>query len=177
MPHSQVWSHVVLTAIPIWVILACLIATLYVPIYAGRWILEGFPYNVSTSAMFGDAALTVYIILAAEVLKREPALPQWTTNASFNFICIFAGVAAFLTAPYAAKAMDQYHNWFIVPVMAYLIASTLPVVFLGGIRGEICASVGFFLVWGGFLWFDIHHHLLNQREWIINHGFGCILKK
>ena len=174
---TRVLAQWVLRAVPMWASALGFLAIVHVPILAGRWLLEGFPYNVSTAAAFGDLMILTYILIASEVLRRGEEIPRFFVEVWFDGMCIVAAAVAFTLGPEASQAMDKYHNAIVCPLLVYLVFAVLPVIGYRGRRGERIVALLCLFVWAGFFWFDFQNGLLAQRTWIEMHGLGCILTK
>jgi hypothetical protein len=174
-------SIYVLSVLPIWAIVAILFAVMMLSIFVGRDILEGFPYNVSYSAVIGDAGLIICILIAATILQRggvdiPQRLQDGETHAMIFFSCVWLGMAicAFTLESRSGQAMDIYHDIIVAPLFLYLAITLVPIIYLNGTKVEIAAVVCFVLLWAALVSFDIKYERLNQRQWLQNH---CIIFK
>ena len=170
-------SIYVLSIMPIWAIVAIFYAVTMLPILVGRDILEGIPYNVSYSAVIGDAGLVISVLIAATILQRGGAdIPQrlqdGATHAMIFFACVGLGmvICAFTLSSRSGQTMDIYHDIVVAPLFLYLAITLVPIIYFNGTKTEIAAVVVFVLIWAALVGFDIKYKRLDQRPWLQNHG-------
>ncbi len=139
----------------------------------GRLFFEGHAYNVSLASKYGGMALIFCILIGTVVLRGQSSIPGWFGSGSFQIalamICVIAGVVSnnYLNAK---EVMDIYHNMFVLPLLAYLILSTVPVVFKYGTARDKKAAVAFIVIWAAFGLYDIATGRLDQPKWLADHG-------
>ncbi|NTW22364.1 hypothetical protein HGA34_02335 [Candidatus Falkowbacteria bacterium] len=177
--------HNALYQLPIWGLALLLYLLTGFVIDAGRETLEGFSYNVSHAARYGDIGLIVIILIAVTVLKRVHILPSWLTSdllhLALAFVCLGLGVIIEVGVLansnwQLGQAVDIYHNLAIVPLFLYLLAILLPVTYLYGRSGEKTATILLLLLWLALVIYDASSGRLNQREWLEKNGYSDILK-
>lgn len=176
----------VLSQLPLWgLALALYLLTGFV-VDAGRETLEGFSYNVSHAARYGDIGLIVIVLIGATVIKRLDIPPSWLTSDMLHLavagICLAIGVVIEISVMansqwQLGQAVDVYHNLVIVPLFLYLLIILLPLICSNGTGCEKVATLFFLLLWLMLVIYDAKVNRLNQRDWLKAHGYGCILKK
>ncbi len=177
--------HNALYQLPIWGLALLLYLLTGFVVDAGRETLEGFSYNVSHAARYGDIGLIVVILIAVTVLKRVQILPSWLTSDLYHlclaFVCLAIGViieAGVLASSnwQLGQAVDVYHNLAIVPLFLYLLAILLPITYLYGNSNEKTATILLLLLWLALVIYDAGTGRLSQREWLEKQGYSGILK-
>ena len=174
-----VGSHYVLAALPIWATVAVLVLLTYVVLYAGREYFEGMPYNVATSAIYGDAGFVICILIAAGILQRRPVEHAWLESSSFHWGFAHLAVILGLVAQWLVirqfggfgQYVDTYHNLFIVPLFVYLLVTILPVIYLYGTITEKTFPIFALVLWVVLYLYDVATGRLEQRDWLRRHGW------
>ena len=174
MNSNQFGSHYVITALPIWATAVILYMVTIGVIFLIRDRCEGLFYNTSYSAMLGDGALCVVVIMAAEILKRGPlvelAMGKWF-HLLAGFVAIFLGLFWwYVDRP--EQWADVYHHLVIAPTLFYLAATLLPVIYYGGTRLEIVAIISCIALWAILVVYDDKTLRLGQRDY---RGLGVYL--
>lgn len=145
----------------------------------GRAILEGFPYDVSLSSVYGNFCLIVAILIGATVIKRQTEPFGWINTAKFDLIfvpsALVTGVLSELTVLANSnwkpgQVTDMFHNLVIIPFFAYMLATTLPVIRYKGTKKEQIVALGCLLVWAVLFIIDFLTGRLFQRAWMSLHG-------
>jgi hypothetical protein len=146
--------------------------------FAGRHLFEGIPYQVSYSAMIGDTAGFIYIVLRAqEILKRSddvyiPACLQRgdvhvaTLSASF-LLGVIASMMSLATRH--GQIMDIYHDVVIAPVFLYLAITLVPVMLYNGSRREMFEAGFYAALWLVLAIMDWETGMIIQRVWLATH--------
>jgi len=172
----------ILTALPVWATAGILFVITMVAILVGRDVLEGLPYNVSYSAVVGDAGLIISVLIAATVLQRGgcyiPELLQVVKVHELVLVAsmaLGAAVSVFTLGQRSGQLMDVYHDVIVGPLFLYLAITLLPVVYYNGTRVEKWSVVGFIILWFILVVFDIRYDRMNQRDWLYK-KFKIILK-
>jgi len=161
---------------PVWLTLVILYVATIGILPLGRWLFEGFRYNVALSSKYGDVALIVCVLIAASILKRQPVEP-WLASSTFHGVAIGLSIGIGLIAEVLVRAnpslrmgceiMDVYHNLFIVPLFVYLIlAIAIPAIYLYGTGLQKIVSLSLLVAWATLFVYDLHTGRLNQREWL-----------
>ena len=79
-------SHLFLNAFPLWVY-ALIYAGFYSFLWIGRWAFEGRGYDVAYSSRFGDIALAIFVIIAANIIQQPNFYPaNWMEGKNFHLI-------------------------------------------------------------------------------------------
>jgi hypothetical protein len=185
--HTNVFSYTILGIVPIW--LAAFVLDFFIVdiLFLGREHYEGFAYNISRSSQYGDRALIACILIGATVLQRGVAIPAALNSGIFNWISLglaFAVGVVWVTLVVAGNGwkfvgtvMDTYHNFFIVPVLLYLLTTMIPLTFCCGSAIEKIATILLLALWTFLVWLDSKHGRLQQCKWLEDNGFGFILRK
>lgn len=177
--------HNVLCQLPIWGLALLLYLLTGFVVDAGREVFEGFSYNVSHAARYGDIGLIVVILIAVTILKRVQILPSWLTSDTHHLylaiICLTIGVVIEVGVLASSnwqfgQAVDVYHNLAIVPLFLYLLAILLPVTYLYGNSNEKIVTILLLLLWLALVIYDARTGRLSQREWLEKQGYSNILK-
>lgn len=182
-------SYALLASLPIWqIVIIFYLLTLFV-IDAGREKLEGFSFNVSHAARYGDVGLLIFVLIGATLLHELAPIQiinSWWGTSDFQIFCGVASIAigigneVFVLWQHKWKfgqLVDEYHNIFIVPLFLYCLSTLAPIIWIYGGNMEIGATLFFLLLWLVLMIYDIKAGRLDQRPWLINHGYGCILKE
>ena len=146
--------------------------------FAGRHYFEGIPYQVSYSAMIGDTAGLIFVILRAqEVLKRDDVviyevLQEPKVHLCILITCFLLGVFASLVSisSRSGQVMDVYHDVFIAPIFLYLAITLVPVILKNGTRKEMFEAGFYVSIWLVLVIFDWSTGMINQRAWLAAHG-------
>lgn len=140
-----------------------------------RWITEGEIYDESWSSMPGDMYLAGYCCLVSYLLRQDlPAglhlVPAWHVLVAFA-MGLIGGSLHYL---YLRQGGDSrrwnmlptqwYHNLVVVPLLGYIIVSTLPVLWYGNYPRLQLAALGCLLVWAALVAWDIKHGRLVQKK-------------
>jgi hypothetical protein len=166
-------SYRLLSASPLWLTFAVLYFLCIGVLHIGRWVFEGRAYNTSFTSEYGDVALITVVLIGMTVMKNQPMVSGVWGVLDFQVtlagMCLIAGLASnyYLNAK---EVMDIYHNMFVLPLLAYLILSTVPIVFKYGTTRDKKAVVAFIVIWAAFGLYDIATGRLDQRTWLHNHG-------
>jgi hypothetical protein len=175
--ENYVGIYYVLYTLPVWAIAGILFLITLVAILVGRDILEGLPYNVSYSAVIGDAGLIIGVLITATILQRGGAyIPSWFLNEKMHIniigLCFLLGLfICFLTLGLrSGQLMDIYHDVIIAPLILYFAITLVPVIYYNGTNIEKWAVIGFIFLWLALVVFDIKYKRMDQRSWLQNHG-------
>ena len=162
-----------LNASPLWLTFAVLYFLCIGILHIGRWAFEGHAYNTSLASEYGDVALITVVLIGVTAMSRQSHITGVLGVLDFQVtlvgMCLIAGLASnfYLNA---TEVMDIYHNIFVLPLLAYLILTTVPVIFKYGTALEKTATVISIAVWTLPGLVDILTGRLDQRQWLHNHG-------
>ncbi|MBU4216396.1 hypothetical protein L6270_01450 [Candidatus Parcubacteria bacterium] len=142
MENNYYGVYAVLALLPIWAtIVIFYLLTLFV-VDAGRERFEGFSYNVSHAARYGDIGLLVIIIIGSTILQRCPELSGFIATNKFQFLCGFvSGVIAggmfgaevvMHSKGVERQIVDIYHNLFILPFFVGLLLALFRLLYFMG---------------------------------------------
>ncbi|HTE48986.1 MAG TPA: hypothetical protein VK675_03710 [Candidatus Paceibacterota bacterium] len=162
-------SYWVLTKLPIWATAILLYIVTIGAIFILRDCCEGLFYNTSYSAMLGDGALMVVVLMAAEILKRRALTPE---SGWFHIVASALGVilgVVWWALDLPEQWGDRYHHLVIAPLLCYLFITLLPVIYKNGTEAEIIATLALTVVWALLCVYDVKTDRLNQRQY---HGLG-----
>jgi hypothetical protein len=171
-------SHWLLRLLPWWATLLLLNLLSVDVLWFIRYYTEKVGYNIALSSSIGDRWLAVAIAICGEVVKREEGQLGWLSSKAFHGVCALLGIVAAVlmgilpimqTGKFGSLA-DLIHNMIIVPSLVYLLLSTGLVVLLRGKPTEKIIVAVCFLVWVGLLKVDMDTGMLNQRQWLEDHG-------
>jgi hypothetical protein len=176
---NYVGIYEVLASVPIWLIaIVAWLATDGV-IHFMRDKLEGLAYQTSWSAKFGDAGLLTAILIAATILQRGNAyMPLWLhigwLQVAILAVCVVLGFIVWRTTHdvRSAHAADAYHDLVIGPVILFLAITLLPVIWFNAQGYEALAVIIAIAVWAILGYIDVKEGRMNQRRWLVNHGFA-----
>jgi hypothetical protein len=170
-----VGSHQALLVLPIWATAAILYVVTIGVLYILRDRFEGLPYNVAYSSQVGDMFLICVVLIACTILQRGGEYPPaWMLSTDYHSLAAVVGVSIGITWWRIERPPhwgDIYHHLVVAPLFAYLAITLLPVIFKNGTREEVFATLGFALLWARLVVFDAKYKRLNQREWLLRHGF------
>ena len=139
--------------------------------------LEGLGYQVSYAAKFGDAGIFGAVLIAATILQRSDVYVFWQIDGTGQMIlfavCVFIG---FLTTMMSLKKRsgqvgDIYYDVIIGPMILFFAIMLLPVTWYSGRWYELGATGFFIVVWLWFVYTDFRDDRMNQRQWLVRHGF------
>ena len=159
----------VLVILPIWATALILYIVTQGVLFILRDRREGLYYNTSYSAILGDGALIVVVLMAAEILQRGgTSLPTWGQSGHFHLLAIiaaiFVGVFWFMV-DVPEQWGDRYHHLVIAPLLCYLGITLIPMVYLNGSNFEVVATACLILLWAGLVVYDAKTHRLDQRNY------------
>lgn len=186
MESNYYGIYAILASLPIWAtILIFYLLTLFV-VDAGREKFEGFSYNVSHTARYGDVGLLIIVIIGAEILKRGQNFTGFLAIKELQVVYLMLFVLFFVSMLRVEQIMcnkgvkrqivDIYHNLFIAPFIACLLLANLPVIIYHGTTMEKWVTVICYFFWAALFRYDFKHKRLDQRSWLKAHGYTCILK-
>jgi len=186
MENEYYGIYAVLVSLPIWATITIFyLLTLFV-VDAGREHFEGFSYNVSHTARYGDIGLLVVIIIGATILQRNPELNKFLATKNFQSFCLLVFLIIIFimlllegnmrVRNVTRQAVDKYHNVFILPLIIYLLIALIPVIYFHGTLVEKGVTEFFIVTWIALLCYDIKDGRLEQRSWLKKHGYLHILK-
>src|SRR3989338_1276346 len=111
-----------LTSFPEWQIFAILFFLCIGVLPIGRLLIEGRSYNISYASAYVDIALILTALIAKEILSQHPAA-EWLESQSYQRVAFWMLGEDFF---------DFYHSIIIVPLLLYMLATTIPLIFVGG---------------------------------------------
>ena len=166
---------------PIWLTALIFFAISFGAINELRDQLEGLPYQVARSAIYGDAGLFIGVLIAQTIIKRRAQghfiilsrrLDSWRTQAVIIVACFWLGfMADILTLKSrSGQVADVYHDVVLAPVILFLVIMLLPVIFKNGRQHEKAAIVLIAAFYFGMVGLDISQSRLDQRSWLMRHG-------
>jgi hypothetical protein len=165
-------SHYILFTWPIWASAFLLYMLTQGVLFVLRDRSEGLYYNTSYSAVLGDGALIVIVLMAAEILKRvSESVVNWTAmdHISAAIVSVAVGVI-WLCLAQPKYWGDRYHHLGIASLLCYLgITLLVPVIFRHGTKAEITATICLILIWAVLVVYDAKTKRLDQRNY---HGLG-----
>jgi hypothetical protein len=174
-------SHYWMILFPYWFLAVVMIFFGWGVLFLFRNHFEGLAYDISFASVIGDTGLIGIVMIAAEIIKGQGAVPaNWLRSLHFHFFCGVLAIALgiILLAKvnrekgWLGEYADQYHNIVIVPMLAYLLLTLLPVVFIYGSDVEKAATVFFLILWFSLVFFDFKTKRLDQQDWLRVHGFS-----
>jgi len=168
MSTNYVGIYRILEAWPIWAVALLLYTVTLGMIFILRDKCEGVFYNTSYSAMLGDGALIVAVLLAAEILKRGGVLPGWMQLKWLHWVAFLCGVllgVVWCVVDLPEQWADAYHHIMIAPLLVYLGITLLPVIWVLGTHAEKLATLFMVLLWATLVVYDAKTERLNQRKY------------
>ncbi|MBU0999164.1 hypothetical protein KKG24_02550 [Patescibacteria group bacterium] len=171
--ENSIGSYYVLSVLPIWVTALILYMVTQGVLFILRDRCEGLYYNTSYSAVLGDGALVVIVLMAAEILQRGAPWPVWGRggffeSGFFHITTLCAGIllgTVWLALDRPPQWGDRYHHAVIAPLLTYLSTTLVPVIFLKGTGMEITATIFLILLWVGLVVYDVRTDRLDQRNY------------
>ena len=163
----------------LWVTEAALFTALNLIIFGGRFIEDGFAYNTSLCAQFGDNALIIVILIACSILKKTMYVPEILISriqsSALLFPCFIIGavvnsVAVSMTS-HPPKWVDMVHNLVVVPVFLFLFVTLMPITFKRGSRKQMAVTILLIAIWAGLGLYDYSANRLDQPIWMITNPF------
>lgn len=176
--ENFVGIHWILASTPIWFTVVILWLCTDGVIHLMRDKFEGLGYQVSYSAKFGDAGLIAAVLIAATILQRTGTyVPTWLQSGLSQIgilaICIALGLAVSVKTLDArsGKTADVYHDVIIAPAILFFAITLMPVVWYNARWYEASFVIIAIVAWGWLVRIDIAGNRLNQRQWLVRHGF------
>ncbi|MCX6752215.1 MAG: hypothetical protein NTZ87_01810 [Candidatus Nomurabacteria bacterium] len=169
MSTNYIGGYWILSVLPIWATAFILYMMTMGVIFILRDRYEGLFYNTSYSAMIGDGALLVVVLMAAGILQRGETLIPTLLQSGRNHYVVAVwgfsfGVLCWWLSSDPKQWADIWHNLVIVPLLFYLGIILLPVIFKNGTRAEVVATLFFIVIWIALVGYDKVTQRLNQRE-------------
>ena len=168
LAHTPIW----LTAFVLWVFTDGAIHLL-------RDKLEGLAYQTAFSAKFGDAGLIGAILIGATILQRDGVyIPMWLQSGWLQVgilvACFSLGVLISLWTKgmRSGQVGDVYHDVVIVPIILFFAITVGPVVWYNARWYELLFVAVAVVVWVTLAYFDVKYERVNQRQWLVRHGFA-----
>jgi hypothetical protein len=179
MATDLVGIHYILSVLDLWVIILILWVTTDVVMYILRDKLEGLGYQVSYSAKIGDGGIVIAVFIAATILHRNgtyvPGLLQnsWLQIGIF-MACVGLGLIVNMATlkSRSGRIADVYHDIIIAPAILFFAITLLPVIWYNARWYEAVAVILAAIVWAWLVRYDVKHGRLNQRQWLVRHGFS-----
>jgi hypothetical protein len=172
-----VWGIYVLTVLPIWATAGIMMAVVMLSLHFGRDYFEGLPYNVAYSSAIGDAGLIVVTLIAATILQKGGVhIPEWLRDVMVHATILLAVgglsviVCVITLGSRSGQSMDIYHDVVIAPLLAYLMITLVPIIWLNGTSIEIVSTFLLIILWAAFVFGDICDERMSQRTWLQKHG-------
>ncbi len=169
--------HWILVTVPIWATALALIIVTLVAINELRDLMEGVPYQVSRSALYGDTGLIVTILIAATILQRgRVPIPTFAQGGEWQLLlllmCVIVGLAVcrLTLDSRAGQLADIYHDAVVAPLFVFFGVTLLPVVYYGGTTFEKIAVHVLIGLWLIFVVTDVLGDRMNQRRWLQRRG-------
>lgn len=156
-------SHFWMIYFPDWSLVFVMLFLCYGVLFLFRDFFEGHYYDVSFSSVIGDAGLIAVIMIAADILKKQGAVPAgWLGSPIYHWfialVAVIVGIILLAIVRYQqgwfGEYADRYHNIVIVPTLSYLLATLLPVTYYQGSRFEKWATSFFLALWFILLYID-----------------------
>ena len=139
---------------------------------------ERLGYWVSYSAKFGIPIVIASVLVAQSIIQRGGAHVLWPFNSwlaqTVILLACFAVGLCFSYKTYgkrSGEAADIYHDVFAGPVNMFLAFTLLPFVACNGRWYDDLFLACAVALWVVLLRVDIKGRRLNQRRWLVNHGF------
>jgi hypothetical protein len=141
-----------------------------------RGKLEGWEYNNSRASEWGDRGFALAIAIGTTVLRETHAIPPIIMQkvAFWGGAAIAVGIIWQVVVVRKYKRFgtitDFYHNIIVVPLIIFLLVTTVPITFMFGsiFWKVITAAMG--PLWLGLLLFDRQDGRLQQVEFVLEHS-------
>lgn len=163
-----------LAVTPIWFIFAVLFFLCIGILPIGRRYFEGFPYNISIASAYGDVALIICVSISATILQRQGA-PVWLYNYEIPaaLLSIVIGIidgVVIAGGPRRNTTMDNYHNFFIVPLLVYLVIFIgIPIIIEHATLLEWLSFCLLIFIWVKLMVYDFFEGRLQQCKYLKSH--------
>ena len=153
-------SYWVLALLPIWATALILYFLVVGVLFILRDRCEGLYYNTSYSSVLGDGALLGVVLIGADILQCFERVPDFTDGWFHILVGVFsiAFGCLWLDRDKPKQWGDRYHHMVIAPMLAYLLITIVPVIFLNGTGIEVIATICLLLFWVDWVLFDYIHH-------------------
>lgn len=156
-----------------WLVVLVVIAGSTGGVLLFRWLFERELYERSRASVPGDQFLALYCGIIAYIYQTD--LPSgwyldWQWMFGLRIFCVSAAVGLHWLAmrnlrsrAFSCLPAQIYHNLFVVPMLLYIVLSTLPMLYLGRFLWLQLAALACLLIWAGLLVWDIRHGNLVQK--------------
>jgi hypothetical protein len=143
--------------------------------FPGRKVLERVAYNHSLSGKYGDLALSLALMIPAQILQQQ-APRGWLADPSLHMVVLVILLVIGLilwnedlanrtkksrTTPF----MEQYHNVFVVPLFLYLLLFGFVLSLHQGTSPELALFFAYLVIWFGLFLFDASDGRLDQQQY------------
>jgi hypothetical protein len=89
-------------------------------------------------------------------------------------ICVLIGVAICIKTlgERSGQMADMYHDIIIGPVILFFAVTLVPIIWYNARWYEGLAVILATIVWASLVYIDFKYERMNQRQWLVNHGFA-----
>lgn len=166
-------------AVPMWLWPFLFYVLIVTPIQSLREHAEGVAYDTSTASRLGDAALLTIPLIGIYLVQGEYCEPGankpafvWAGWYQLGTAVIAIGVGLiwrYIIDP-NARPGDAYHHLVVAPLILYLLALFVPIVWASASKTQFHTAAVMAGVWLFCLIYDAGRGRLNQRAWLEKRG-------
>ncbi len=169
---NLVGGYWVLVTLPIWATAFLLYVVTLGAIFFLRDHFEGLFYNTSYSAMLGDGALLVVVLMGAEIIKRAESISN-VYGGWFHLGALLIAIGfgfSWWVMDRPQQWGDVYHHLVIAPIFAYFAVILLPLILGRGTKLEVGGTFCLVLLWAVLVVYDAKTKRLAQRQYMTERG-------
>jgi hypothetical protein len=177
MEEHYTGIHWILATLPIWATALAIVVVTLVAINELRDLMEGVPYQVSRSALYGEAGLIITVLIAATILQRgKVVIPSFVQGGETQlqmlvmFVIVGLAVSRVTMKSRSNQLADIYHDAVVAPLFVFFGVTLLPVVYYGGTAFEKIIVYALINLWFIFFVTDVLGDRMNQRRWLTRRG-------
>ncbi len=171
--------HYLLATTPLWKLAPFLYLATDGVIHFLRDKKEGFAYQTSWSAKYGDLALLSVVLMVASDLHDGVYVPSWAGNPWIQAFLLVASVAAGIVICVhtigqrsgkpgeSGQFGDIYHDVVVAPFILFSAITLLPVIWYSADWVEQYGwTAAMAAIWAWLVYRDFKSDRINQREYI-----------
>ncbi len=167
-------SQYFLGQLPIWASSLILYVLMIGIIPVGRYVFDGYFYNVAWSSKLGDVFLIGCIAIGKSILQEQGVKTEAFTTTGYHLALAVVSVTIGILVQMNLKqkrVMDRYHALFVVPVFLYFgLSVVVPLNFMQGTAFQKWLTVALALAWLALVAFDGITGRLDQEAWLRKKG-------
>jgi hypothetical protein len=166
--------HKLLATTSMWVTGGIMILVAIAAMWILRRVSAGEWFNVTYSGQLGDVALTFVVLLGIGVLRNlDVQLPAWVGaewgQLTLLFVCYVIGLLLLEKHIMSMQLPEIVHGFVVVPILLYLVATTLIVTIVAGMWGILAIEAGLIGFWAFLVYVDFKTGRADQVAYHATH--------